>query len=352
MAEKLTYVICCTDGKAPSLHACRYDEADARLTPLIATELGVECSFYAVTDPSRRCLYVVDHCQQCQGVEGGAVSAYRIDASDGRLTLINTAPAGGQCPCYIAMSDNGRYVLTACYVSGSVSCLPVNGDGSVGSATSVIHEVPEGHEVSHAHSIILSPDNRFALAADLGIDRILTYRFDGEGEGLIAAESDHVCTAKGAGPRHVTFHPNGRRVYCQTEYDNTMIAFDYDAASGGLTLLDARTTLPDGYAETTYGADVHIHPNGRFIYGSNRGHDSIAVFAIDDVTGHLEARGQTSTGGQFPRGFIIDPAGRHLLVANQNTDDIAAFAIDEDSGALTPKGKIASMVKPCGFVFV
>ena len=351
MSDRLTYVICCTEGQGPGIHACHYDEESGNLSITSAVEEGVANPFYGVIDPTGRCLYVVDHCKQCGGVDGGAVSAYRIHGPDGDLSLINTQPVGGECPCYIAMSNNGRFVLTACYVSGSVTCLPVKEDGSLGAAEGVVHDVPAGREAAHAHSIILSPDNRFALAADLGIDRVLTYQFDSEGNGLAREDLGHVQAAEGSGPRHVVFHPNGRRVYCQTEYDNTMIAFDYDAASGSLQVIGAWPTLPEDFSDVSYGSDVHIHPNGRFVYGSNRGHDSIALFEIDEASGRLDSRGQTLTGGKFPRGFAIDPAGRHLLVANQNSDEIVVFAIDAASGALTRTADVANIHKPCCFVF-
>jgi 6-phosphogluconolactonase len=253
----------------------------------------------------------------------------------------------------MSMSADGRFVLVANYGSGSLSVLPVEPDGSLGVAACTIqHVVPPDRDASNVHCVVLDAANRFVLATDLGLDRIFVYAFDAGTGQLSAHDPPHAATSDGAGPRHVAFHPDGRRAYCITEYDNTLIAMDYDPDAGAVSLSDAQPTLPPDFSDTNYGADVWIHPNGRFVYVSNRGHDSIAIFEIEKSSGGIQFLGREPTQGEFPRGIAIDPSGRYLLVGNENTDSVVTFRIDDESGGLQSVATPVNVAKPVCFTFV
>lgn len=351
MFDLLLYVVCFTDSQAPGLHAYRYNPATGALTPLAAIGKGVANPIYACADPAKRVLYVIDVVDECDGTPGGAVAAFRIEHDTGKLTLINRKPSRGCGPCYIDVHQSGKFVTVASYNSGSVSVLPIRDDGSLGDAASVVEHDPNGGNAK-AHCFRFDPAHRFALAADLGIDQIKVYRFDAATGVITPNDPPFLSAAKGAGPRHLAFSPSGRFAYCQTEYDNTMIAMAYDGGAGSLSLIEAQPTVPADCTETSYGSDVHVHPTGRFVYGTNRGHESIAVFRADAATGKLTLVEHVPTQGNFPRGFVIDPAGQFMLVGNEKSDNIVTFSIDQQTGKLTPTGQVTDVAKPVCFVFL
>jgi len=285
----------------------------------------------------------------------GVMNAFEIDAESGRLTLINTQPSIDGNPCHIAVDPQGGHVFVA-NGQGSVVGRYIEEDGALGEVTARMpHEGSSVHPTRqrnpHTHAVDFSPDGQFLFVSDLGIDKVKIYRYDSETGALEPNDPPYMETAPGAGPRHFTFHPSSAFAYVINELDNTITAFAYDAESGGLETLDTVSTLPGDFDEDNTTAEVVAHPSGRFLYGSNRGHDSIVVFSIDETSGQLTLIDHTSTQGEAPRNFNIDPTGTYLLAANQNTDNVVAFRIDEESGLLTPTGGEVETPLPVCVVF-
>jgi 6-phosphogluconolactonase len=307
-------------------------------------------SFLAV-HPNRRFLYAVGEIADFAGKRTGAVSAFRIVPPTGRLELLNQQSSGGAGPCHVTVDPTGRNVLVANYSGGSVSVLPIREDGTLGAATAFVqHEGssadPRRQQGPHAHSINLDAANRFAFAADLGLDKILIYRFDPAAGTLAANDPAWATVAPGSGPRHFAFHPGGKFAYVINEMKSTLTAFRYEAARGALDELQTLSTLPAGPVEGNTTAEVQVHPSGKFVYGSNRGHDSIAVFAVDAASGQLKPVEHESTQGKTPRNFGIDPTGQFLLACNQGSNSIVGFRIDQQTGELTPTGQKLDVPSP------
>lgn len=305
---------------------------------------------YAVNRPPQY-LYAVNE------VRDGEVSAFAV-APDGTLTALNRESARGVAPCHLSLDPTGRWVLVANYTSGHFAVLPVGDDGRLGPASDVVRESgsgpnPKRQEGPHAHMIAFDPSGRYVLGADLGIDRTLIFRLDSATGTLTPNEAaqPYAAAAPGAGPRHFAFHPGGRFLYVNNELDSTIAAYAFDPATGAATALHALSTLPEGFAGANTTAEIAMHPGGRFVYVSNRGHDSIAAFAIDAATGHLTALGQTPTGGREPRSFAIDPTGTFLLAANQHSDTVVTFHLDGDTGGLTATGQVAQVPTPVCILF-
>ncbi len=313
-------------------------------------------SFLAV-HPHRRFLYAVGEIMEFQGKKAGAVSAFLINHDTGKLTLLNQQPSGGQGPCHVTVEPGGKCVLVANYTSGTVAALPIDNNGRLEAPKSVIQHQGSGPNTRrqaspHAHSINVDPAGRFALAPDLGADKVFIYRFDASAGTLVANDPPAAKPAPGSGPRHFAFHPAGRFAYVINELASTVTAFTYDAAHGALSEIQTISTLPAGFSEPSFTADIHVHPSGKFLYGSNRGHDSLAIFSIDRETGRLTPIGHQSTRGKWPRNFAIDPSGRWLLAANQNSNSLVLFRIDPQTGLLTPTGTIAEVPSPSCVQFV
>lgn len=306
-------------------------------------------SFLAI-HPNRRFLYAVGEMASFAGKKGGAVSAFAIDPASGNLTLLNQQPTEGGWPCHLIVDRAGRYVLLANYGGGNVAVLPIAADGRLGERTAFIQHTgkgpnPKRQEAAHAHSINLDPDGKLAFVADLGLDKIMVYRLDEQGR-LLPHDPPFASVAPGAGPRHFAFHPTGRFAYVINELNSTVTAFAFDSQRGTLTTIHSVSTLPADFQGENTTAEVVVHPGGRFLYGSNRGHNSIAVFAISPADGRLTALGHTPSGGRTPRNFNIDPAGRCLLAANQDSDNVVSFLIDADTGALKPTGHSVEIPMP------
>ena len=320
--------------------------------PVLAAETPGP-SFLAL-HPTRRFLYAV--VEQAAGRETGAIRAFRLDPATGLLTLCGEADSGGRGPCHVMVDAAGRNVLTANYGSGTVAVLPLRPDGGLDAPATVIQHSGAGpnrerQAEPHAHSITLSPDNRFAFAADLGIDKILVYAYDAATSRLQPHNPPFAATHAGAGPRHFAFHPSGRFAYLINELDSTAITYAYAPTNARLTALETVSTLPVGCTTESYPAEVRVHPSGRFLYGSNRGHDSIAVWAIDRASGRLTPLEHPSTGGRWPRHFAIDPTGSFLLAANQHTDNVVIFRIDDNTGRLQPTGQSLTVPAPTCVLF-
>jgi 6-phosphogluconolactonase len=276
------------------------------------------------------------------GSQGGAVAAFKIHPENGALTLLNQVSSGGAGPCHLNVDRTGRHVLVANYGGGSVAVLPLREDGSLGAATALIRHTgssvnPQRQREPHAHSVNLSPDNRFALVADLGTDRVMIYRFDALRGTLVAHDPAFVALPPGSGPRHLAFHPDGYRAFVVNELLSTVTAFDYDAIQGVLSARQTVGTLPEFFQGQSTTAEVVVHPGGGFVYASNRGHDSLATFALG-ADGKLKPGTHTSTGGRTPRNFALDPSGRYLWAANQGSDSVQIFRVEATTGVLTAVG--------------
>lgn len=346
----LVYVGTYTGGESKGIYVCRMDPGTGRLEATGQTAMAKNPSFLAI-HPNKRFLYAVSEIDAAGGKPTGGVSAFSIDPASGGLTLINERASGGKHPCHVSVDATGRAVLVANYSDGTVAMLPIAKDGRLGEASCVVqHEGssvnPSRQQGPRAHSITPDPGNRFAMAADLGIDKVMIYRLDLSGGKLIANDPPWAKVKPGAGPRHFAFHPSAKFAYLINELDSTMIAFSYNASKGALTEIQTISTLPEGWEGTNYCADVHVHPSGKYVYGSNRGHDSIVVCAIDAGSGKLKVLGYESTRGKMPRNFAIDPSGGFLLAANQDSGNIVTLRIDPGSGLLSATGDELKIPKP------
>jgi 6-phosphogluconolactonase len=270
--------------------------------------------------------------------------------------LINQQSSKGGAPCHIIVDSAGKNVLIANYSGGNVAVLPIEEDGSLGEANSVQHEGsgpnPRRQEGPHAHSINLDAAERFAVAADLGIDKYLVYRYDPESHRLTPNDPPATSVHPGAGPRHFDFHPDNRLAFGINELDSTVSVFRFDPEAGTLMETQTVSTLPPDTAVSNSTADIHVHPSGRFVYGSNRGHHSIAIFQIDEEAATIAPVGHQATGGSTPRNFAIDPSGRFLLAANQASGTIVVFRIDEETGTLEQTESQAEVPSPVCLKFV
>ena len=348
--QLLVYVGTYTRGaKSKGIYIYRMDLASGVLTAIGAAE-GTENPSFLAIHPDHRFLYAANETSKFQGKASGAVTAFSLEAKTGRLTLLNQQPSGGSGPCHLVVDRWGKNVLVANYGSGSVAVLPIQKDGRLASPScSIQHQGssvdPRRQRGPHAHSVNLDAANRFAFVADLGLDKVLIYRFNADQGSLTPNQPPSVSLKPGSGPRHFALHPNGRFAYVINEIDSTLTALRYRAEEGELSALQTVSTLPEPVAGNST-ADVHVHPSGRFLYGSNRGHDSIAIFAIDAESGRLSAVGHESTQGKTPRNFALDPTGQYLLAANQASDTIVVFRIDQNAGKLTPTGQIVNVPSP------
>jgi 6-phosphogluconolactonase len=320
------------------------------LLPLGAMKGGAQPT-YLTMDAAHRHLYAVSETQTFLGAPGGGVSALAIDPRTAMLTMLNQQPSTGASPCYISFDHTGKNVLVANYSSGNVAVLPVCPDGQLAppSATDQ-HQAPTGphknQDKPHAHSFLTSPDNRYVFSADLGTDKVYGYQLEAASGKLTPLPAPAFTAKPGAGPRHLTFHPNGRWAYLENELNSTVTALAYDAKAGTFQEIESQSTLPAGFTGNNAGADVHVSPDGRFVYTSNRGDNSLAVFQIAPADGRLTLVQHVSTQGNWPRNFALDPSGRVLLVANQNSNDVFTYTIDKQTGKLTPTGKSVSVPSP------
>lgn len=346
-----------TNAKSKGIYVARFDRRTGSLSePKLAAETPSP-SFLAV-DSQNRFLYAVNEVEQFEGQKTGSVSGFAIDRETGNLRAINAKPSGGAGPCHLTVDGWGRGVLVANYAAGSIEALPVDKNGRLGDPTTMIQHQGTGpnkqrQEAPHAHSIMLDAANHFALVNDLGLDKVLVYRWDSPSGKLTPNNPPAVSVAAGSGPRHLAFSPDGKFAYVNNEMALTVTAFRYDAKRGVLSEIQTLPTVPEGTPPAGNStAEIRVHPDGKFVYVSNRGHDSIAIFRADPRTGMLTAAGHQSTQGKTPRSFSIDPSGKYLLAANQNSDTVVVFKIDPDSGALSPTGTTLSVPSPVCVQFV
>jgi len=337
-------------GRGQGIHCYRMDDATGDLTPIQVLG-GVANPHFLALHPSRRFLYSTN------GGDASAVSAFAIDAATGQLTALNRQLSPGPGPTHLAVDPSGRLVVVANYAGGSVAAYPVGPDGRLAPHSAFIqHEGQTGpnarrQDKPHAHMAGFDPSGRFVLVCDLGLDKTFVYRVDAAAGTLAPNAPPSGAARPGAGPRHLAFHPSGRWVYVIDELDSTITVYAWDGARGALTELQVVPTLPAGFSGESIAAEVVVLPNGRFVYGSNRGDDSLAIFAVDAQRGTLTLVGHQATGGRTPRHFDVDPTGRFLYVANQDTDDVTVFRVDGTSGELTPTGHVTRVGTPSCVLF-
>ncbi len=345
----LLYVGTYTDHGGKGIYAARFDVFTGKLTSLGLAAEAAEPSFLAV-GARGKFLYAVDETSKYNGQPTGAVSAFAIDPDTGKLSFMNQVSSQDEGPAHIILDRTGKFALISNYTLGSVAVFPVLKDGRLGDASWFVRHKGSSLDVErqkgpHAHAIAISPDNRFAIVADLGLDQLLIYPFDAL-RGTLGTKPKIVKTAPGSGPRHLVFSSDGRFLYVITEMKSTVIAYSYDGTTGDLHELQTVSTLPADFNGRNSAAEIEILPNGRFLFASNRGDDSIAVFAVDSHLGTLKLLEMDSAGGKTPRNFAVDPSGSWLLVANQDSNAIIVFHIDRKTGHLMPTGETLQIPSP------
>jgi 6-phosphogluconolactonase len=348
--EKLWVYVGTYTGKSKGIYRCELDLRSGELTLQGLAATTTNPSFLAL-DPAHRFLYAVNEVDHVAGSKSATVSAFAIDPGTGMLTLLNQQSSRGTSPAHLIVDATGKNVLVANYGSGSVAVLPIGPDGRLGPATGFVPHRGSSinksrQEGPHAHCVTLDPANRRVVVADLGLDKVLIYQLDPARGHLTPNAPRFAAVTPGSGPRHFVFHPNGRTAYVINELASTVLAFAYDAATGALQAKQTLSTLPASFKKANTTAEIQVHPSGKFLYGSNRGHDSIAIFAIDPATGLLTASGYEPTGGKTPRNFTIDPTGAYLLAANQDSGTVVVFRIDPETGALSPTGHMVAISMP------
>jgi 6-phosphogluconolactonase len=336
-------------GKGEGIYVYRLDESSGALEPVGKTT-GIANPSYLTFDGSQRFLYAVNELKTYEGKPTGTVSAFAVDPTTGTLELLNRQLTHGTDPCHVVVDPQRQYVFVANFMSGSVCVLPVRDDGALGEACDFVQHRgasidPRRQSGPHAHSVTLDARNRFAFVPDLGLDKLMIYRFDPRRGKLDPNAAPWIEMKPGAGPRHLSFHPGGRFAYLVNELDSTVAVLAYDGHSGTFAHLQSVRALPDAFAGESTCADIHVHPSGGFVYTSNRGHDSIVVHRIDPVSGRLGYVAHEATRGKTPRSFGIDPTGRFLVAANQDSDSLVTFRIDRLSGKLQP-AHVASAPTP------
>jgi 6-phosphogluconolactonase len=351
----LVYFGTYTGPKSQGVYVSSFDAATGKLgAPRLAAE--TENPSFLALHPTRPLLYAANEVDNFEGGRAGSVSAFAIDPATGDLRALGRASSRGAHPCHLAVDRGGRHVLVANYSGGSVASLPLRADGGLEPASSFVQHTGASVDAKrqkgpHAHMIETDPSNAFALAADLGLDQVLVYRFDAGSGRLAAADPPHARVAPGSGPRHFAFSPDGRDLYVLNEMLVTVTAFKHDR--GRLTETQTVSAMPSGTPVTPAdsGAEIAVHPGGRFVYASLRGPDSLAVFARDAQTGRLTLVEHVPSGGKTPRSFGIDPSGRWLLAAHQRSDQVAVFGIHAATGRLTPTGQVIEVGAPVSVSF-
>ena len=337
-------------GKGEGIYVYRLDPLCGALE-FVSKTIGITNPSYLAFDATRRFLYAVNELKTYEGKPTGTVSAFAVDPQTGKLEFLNRQFTHGTDPCHVLVNGERTHVFVANFMSGSVCVLPVSEDGRLGEASDFIQHQgssidPVRQESPHAHSVTLDASGRFAFVPDLGLDKLMIYRFDPKRGKLEPNAVPWIKMKPGAGPRHVCFHPGGRFAYVVNELDSTVAVLSYDGRAGTFEHLQTVPTLPEGFAGESTCADIQVSWSGMFVYISNRGHDSIVIYRIDPLVGTLSYVGHEQTQGKTPRSFGIDPTGSFLLVANQDSDSVVTFRIDADSGKLQPTDHVTQVPTP------
>ena len=343
------------DTGSHGIYAGHFDSETGRLSGLTLAAEGANPSFL-VFSPDHKHLYATSEVATTDGRPAGGVYAFAVNAADGSLKLLNRASAGGPGPTHIAIDPSGRAVMVANYDNGSIAALPVKPDGSLGEPATYLQHTgksvdPKRQDHAYAHSVTFSRDGRFVFSDDLGTDKLYAYGIDPATCALTPLDPPSVSLKPGSGPRHFALHPDGRHAYVVSEMASTVTVFDYNAAKGSFNETQTVSTVPPGFKDSNSGAEIAVHPSGKFVYTSNRGQDSIALFRVEAATGHLTLVETVPTQGKTPRFFGIDPSGRWLVAANQNSNTLVVFRIDAATGRITPAGSTAELGAPVCVVF-
>jgi 6-phosphogluconolactonase len=344
------YVGTYTKAQSKGIYAYKFQSSTGKLTPIGLAGESSNPSFLAV-HPSQRFLYAANE------NNAGMVSAFAIDPATASLKLLNSVSSKGSGPCHVSVDKTGKWLFVANYNNGIAAAYPIHEDGSLGEATATFQHAGKSVNAQrqsgpHAHVAAISPDNRFVWVADLGLDEVRSYRIDPAKGGMTPNDPPFAKVEPGFGPRHVVFRADSKFAYVMSEMSAAVTVFAYDAAKGTMQQVQVISTLPDGYTGAKAGAEIAITPNSKFLYASNRGHDSIAIFKVDAAKGTLTAGGTVPTQGKTPRNFAIDPTGNYLLAANQDSNSIVVFKIDQQTGGLTPTGQTLEIGSPVSLVFV
>ena len=356
LTERLVFVGTYTGGKTGSegIYAFSFDEATGSLKSR-GLAVATPSPSFLVASANRRVVFAVNELDRYDDAPSGSVSSFGVDAATAKLTPISIQASRGAHPCHLELDKTGHFLAVANYTGGNYALFPVLSDGRLEPAITVVAGKGRGptarQEGPHGHAVTFDVGNRFLIATDLGIDQVLVYRFDATTGNLLANDPPSVALAPGAGPRHFVFNPSGRQAFVINELDSTITSLTWDGTSGRFAAQGTVSTLPAGFKAASTTAEIHVHPTGRFVYGSNRGHDSIAVFSVND-DGSLKLVEIESTRGKTPRNFTIDPTGRWLLAGNQESSTIAVFAIDQTTGALTPVGEPVAAPTPVSILFM
>ena len=349
------YVGTYTGGASKGIYVAKFDAATGKLS---APELAAETpnpTFLAI-HPSGKFLYA-DSEVVADGKKSSALAAFAIDRTTGRLTALNSEPCGGRGVCHVAVDATGKCALAANYGSGSIAALPIGEDGRLGELSASAQHIGQSVNTNrqagpHAHQVVVDAANRFLFVCDLGLDKVMSYRLNAAKAEFLPNKPQATALAAGSGPRHLAFHPNGKFAYVVSELASTVTTFAYDAEHGALKELQTSPTLPAGFTNVNTAAEVVVHPSGKFLYASNRGHDSVAVFTIDEATGQLTPAGHQPTQGRKPRFITLDPTGGFLFAANQDGGNVVVFRVDGATGKLTPTGESLQLASPVCVQFV
>ena len=354
--EHLVYFGTYTGAKSKGIYVARFESSSGKLS---APELAAETKSptFLALHPNGRVLYAVGETTVVGDAKQGGVTAFTIASGTGKLQALNTKPSGGTGPCHLAVEVKGRCLFTANYGSGSVAALPILPDGSLDAPAATIQHTgssvnPQRQTGPHAHCVNLSPDERYLLACDLGLDKLMVYRVGENKPTLVENDPPFAPLAPGTGPRHLAFGRSGEFVYVVNEMGSSVTVLNYDARHGTLSETQTTSTLPDKSAGNNTCAEIAVHPSGKFVYASNRGHDSIAVFSVNRKTGQLTLVEHKPTQGKTPRHFAIDPTGNWLLAENQGSDSVVVFKVNTRSGALEATGQKLDVPSPVCAVFV
>ncbi len=339
----------------PGIYVFRFDPDAGGISPAGELSNAANPSFLCLS-PDARFLYAPKEVPEVAEKGGGCVAAFSINDRTGIPSPLNSRCTGGGLPCHVALDRRGKWLFAANYKDGSFAVFPIRANGSLGNRSAFVRHSssgkdPKRQEGAHTHSCIMDPTNRLLMVADLGLDRVAVYELDSERGSVRSLPELWIATRPGAGPRHMTFHPNGRFFYVVNELDSTVSAFLYQSATGRIVEIHTVEMLPSDFTGFSKAADIHIHPNGRFLYASNRGHDSIAIYSIDANTGMLSFIGRSPTLGGEPRNFALAPGGDFLLAANEKGNNIVVFRLDSATGCLSPTGEHARVPSPTCLLF-
>ncbi|MEO7798201.1 MAG: lactonase family protein [Opitutaceae bacterium] len=359
-SDTLVYVGTYTGRQSKGIYAYRLEAKSAAAGEAVLLPLGLAVETpspsFLVVEPKRRLVFAANEISSFEGKPTGAVSAFSVDSATGKLTLINQQPSMGTGPCHVALDRDGKFLFVANYNSGSFAVLPVAADGRLGTPTSIQNvgksANAERQSGPHAHGITFDPANRFVFIVDLGLDQILGFRFDATTGKLTPTQPAFASVKPGAGARHLVFRPDGKFAYVMNELDSSVTVFSYDAAAGKLTEVQSASSLPAGTDTKSSGAEIAVHPSGKWLYASNRGHDSVAQFAIEPQKGTINFVTALPSGGKTPRHFAFLPSGKQLAIANQNSNSILLSRVDDATGRLQPGGATVEVPSPVCVVFL